>query len=113
MWSLGVMLYILLSGRHPFDAPGRTDAAMRAAIQRGLDAASFEDEPWGAVSPQAKHLIAACNHHLVTTTLSPPSVTTPPGEPASQASDRRAAKGGPAAEARPERAARPSLDRRH
>jgi len=33
MWALGVILYIILSGLHPFDAPGRTDAQMRSAIQ--------------------------------------------------------------------------------
>ena len=55
MWSLGLILYILLSGRHPFDAPGRSDAQMRRAIQHGD--LSFAHSSWGHVSSGAKELI--------------------------------------------------------
>ena len=55
MWSLGVIMYILLAGRHPFDAPGRTDAQMRRCIQTGQ--LSFAHESWADVSDEAKSLI--------------------------------------------------------
>ena len=55
MWALGVILYIILSGLHPFDAPGRTDAQMRAAIQAGH--VDFPSPQWDSVSGDAKSLI--------------------------------------------------------
>ena len=61
LWSLGVIMYILLAGQHPFDAPGRTDAQMRQNIQAGQ--LSFAHEQWNAVSEEAKQLIRALLRH--------------------------------------------------
>lgn len=53
MWSLGVLLYVLLSGNSPFGAS--TDQLLRLNIKRGkYDLVSKE---WKEISPQAKDLL--------------------------------------------------------
>ncbi|KAG4185915.1 hypothetical protein ERO13_A08G010400v2 [Gossypium hirsutum] len=53
IWSIGVMLYILLSGFPPFWA--ESENGIFSAILRGeID---FKSDPWPAISPQAKDLI--------------------------------------------------------
>lgn len=53
VWSAGVILYILLSGRPPFGGETKTQIfdAVRAADLR------FPSNPWNAVSDSAKELI--------------------------------------------------------
>ncbi|CAG9315137.1 unnamed protein product [Blepharisma stoltei] len=53
MWSCGVILYILLSGKPPFD--GRDDTEIVNKIRIGKF--SMEDEPWTRISNEAKNLI--------------------------------------------------------
>ena len=54
MWSVGVILYILLSGVPPFW--GTTRYTILKAIQEGhLD---FSSEPWDNISSSAKDLIS-------------------------------------------------------
>lgn len=57
MWALGCVLYIMLSGSHPFDLDGTApDAVVERRIKQ--DVVSFDGPAWAAVSPDAKDLVA-------------------------------------------------------
>jgi len=54
VFSAGIILYMLLSGRHPFHAKNR-DALLQANLQSIID---FDDSKlWGHISDQAKDLV--------------------------------------------------------
>ncbi len=53
VWSIGIILYILLSGEPPFN--GQTDQEIVDRIREGEY--SFEGERWAEISDQAKDLI--------------------------------------------------------
>lgn len=55
MWSIGVLLYIMLSGRHPFERPGE-DA--ESVLERILTSDySFDSHEWRSVSGRARRLV--------------------------------------------------------
>jgi len=53
VWSIGVMLYILLSGKPPFD--GACDNEITDKVQIG--AYNFNDKIWDNISQEAKNLV--------------------------------------------------------
>ena len=65
MWSLGVLLYIMLSGRHPFERPASARKAKpgeddgTAAMMSNILAAnySFDSAQWNGISGRARKLV--------------------------------------------------------
>lgn len=53
VWSIGVILFILLSGKPPFD--GASDKEITARVKTGQY--SMNDPIWDQISEQAKNLI--------------------------------------------------------
>ena len=53
MWSIGVILFIMLSGYPPFDG-GTEEEIFKSIINQKF---SFEDQIWEKVSDEAKDLI--------------------------------------------------------
>eukprot|EP00941_MAST-03F_sp_MAST-3F-sp1_P001256 g1256.t1 len=59
IWSLGVIVFVLISGYHPFDPEGDiSDDEMQVRINAGQF--DFEDEAWEGISADAKDLIKNC-----------------------------------------------------
>lgn len=55
-WTLGVLMFILLSGYHPFDVYGEMPEPQLLKKIKDCEY-DFDDEVWDHVSPQAKELI--------------------------------------------------------
>lgn len=57
MWAMGVVLYILLAGFHPFDPEGDADDHVVMTNIRNCKLDLFADEAWSDISEPAKSLV--------------------------------------------------------
>ena len=56
MWSVGVLLYIMLSGRHPFERPGSDpDEVLERILKADY---TFDTHEWRSVSGRARKLVS-------------------------------------------------------
>lgn len=55
VWSIGVITYILLSGRPPFEDPDQDDEKIAKQVLKGVY--DLESAPWPSVSDDAKNFI--------------------------------------------------------
>ena len=58
VWSIGVITYILLSGRPPFEDPDQDDEKIAKQVLKGVY--DLESAPWPSVSDDAKNFIKTC-----------------------------------------------------
>ena len=56
LWALGVIMFILLAGYHPFDPDSSADDSVLERRVRLMDW-GFKGADWKSVSPEAKHMI--------------------------------------------------------
>jgi serine/threonine protein kinase len=55
IWSLGVIIFLLLTGEMPFE--GKTTEELYAKIENG---AFNQDERWGVISAEGKDFVTKC-----------------------------------------------------
>lgn len=66
LWSIGVILYVMLSGKPPF--PGKNDELIIERVKEGNY--TFPEKEWSQVTPEAKDLVRKLMEKDVKTRLS-------------------------------------------